>query len=285
MTAMEPVAALMIKHRDEFETTVASLCLSSTALGVDALRRLQQLHTTLEPQLHAKWTTIQDLSPLPSTVHCGFLLETYAWTAVLLIALRVGQLFGALLIGPLLLGLLFNTGTLVALTYILLPVYFFVYNRKHAELTESDRRMLLLALALVLGATSGYLTSERMLPVDAPLPFVLPLVVAISAQALGVRLASNRRLFLAVTMGASAGVYMLFGAATGQLEMAYMLMVAITVTVSTVQLQLTIGDANIIVSQLSGLVLALYTQLLFLALFGSSKYHDDGVVPEPLQPF
>uniref|UniRef100_A0A914WSX3 Uncharacterized protein n=1 Tax=Plectus sambesii TaxID=2011161 RepID=A0A914WSX3_9BILA len=301
---MEAVAALMIKYRDEFETTVASLCQRSAALGIDALRRLQQLRRALEPQLRTKVAALCDLSPLPPTVHSGFILEAYMWTAVLLIALRVGQLFGALLIGPLLLGPLFNTGTLAGLTYVLLPVYFFVFNRKHAELTESDRRMLLLALALVLGATSGYLTSERVLPVTAPPPFVLPLVIAASAQVglhpftlpplhnrqlqtLGTRLGRDRRLLLVTTMGASAGVYVLLGAVTGQLGVTYTLMVAIMISVSTVQLQLTTGDADMIVSQLSGLVLALYTQLVFLAVFGSSKYHydgDDDVVPDPLRP-
>ena len=51
--------------------------------------------------------------------------------------------------------MVFDTWVSVFLVYVALPLWFYVFNKKAEGVSNDDRRMILLGLALVLGALTG----------------------------------------------------------------------------------------------------------------------------------
>lgn len=79
---------------------------------------------------------MQDMSSIEPEVH-RYLMETYLWLAVCMIAFAVGKTIGSLL-APLL-AYIFSTGATVCLSYVLLPVYFYLIEKKTVISLREDQ--------------------------------------------------------------------------------------------------------------------------------------------------
>ncbi|TKR78119.1 hypothetical protein L596_018978 [Steinernema carpocapsae] len=211
--------------------------------------------------------------PLPENFNYSYALVSYFWTVVFVTSRTVGAKFGRVAIVQWLLGSL-GTPAIFLLTYVLLPLYAFLLHRKtpKSQMTVSERRIVIIGFAFLLGAATEFFWSNYVQPVKAP-SYYLPVVVGVAIQIIG-PLMKNRLAFVGSTVGVASLVSLVAANALGILNTTYVLCTITTAAVSAYNLQLLIVDSRKTEFEMTSghirqLIVAIYHQIVVTIFFAT----------------
>ncbi|KAI6212788.1 hypothetical protein M3Y94_00070300 [Aphelenchoides besseyi] len=227
-SSAEPVIQLAQKYRAEFEQTYDGLRQRSAQLSERAKQHLQQFQDQakdLQPLAQQKKEElakiVADMSPVEG-LQTARLLDTYAWTAVLLFTYSLVSTLTTYLLAPFV-GMVLDGLPSAVLAYALVPYVAYKHVQQQAG-DDGTLRFKLLAFAAVEGLLIGNLFADRTLSTAGPLTFLTPLAIGIGAQLTEGKLGNSRQALLGATVGSGLALHLVFGLLSSQLSFAYFLL-------------------------------------------------------------
>ncbi len=283
--SLEPLSDVANRYMAQFHSTAetvrhrgSNIKADTEVLVTEAKSRLEALRRDVEPQvrdLQAEVTlALKDTTSLENSDTRKFLLESYLWTAVCLVGLATGQILGRHILHPIL-GLFFHKWMTFCLAYVVLPLWFFVYNKENPEVKEEERRMTLFGISILLGILTGFNQAQLYLTFFSPPAVILPIAIALGSGLMKSGITAERRIFLASTVGAATGIYFLFGIILRSLGICYIFWVLLTGVVAILNLQIQLGriqggKADAVLVQFSTVLTSLFLQALLTRIFGTT---------------
>lgn len=131
------------------------------------------------------------------------ILETFAWTSVLLLATYATSIISGVLFAPVI-GLFVGSATAFLLAYIIIPLVIYFYRDvTNPSMPDTDVRFELLLFAVAEGALTGFLLSERYLASMQPMTFITPFFIAVIGNLAETKIGTERKTILGATIGIS----------------------------------------------------------------------------------
>lgn len=273
---METLVQLGQQYKTEFEDTYEGI----RRRGLEQIQQVQDSVEQIQPELQAKQeefvTIIQDMSPVTAG-YATPILETFAWTSVLLLSSYIVSLISGVILAPLV-GLFIGGATAFLAAYIVLPIafYYFAEIKFDDPTSESDNRFKILAFAIIEGALTGFLFGNRYLATAQPFTFLSPLLIAVIGVVVEDKIGSARPTLLGATVGTGVAVQLILALIARQLSFSHVLLVVSYAGIGVASLQYMFKDGGYtkVKSYMTmyGYFLAvLYAQLVVFVVFGGPK--------------
>ncbi|VDN07531.1 unnamed protein product [Thelazia callipaeda] len=212
------------RYVEQIETTVETMrrrCLAMydgvISMGQRSVKLVDRARELVEPVVYdtseSFQTAISDMTSLDANdkEFRNNLLELYLSCSVLSIGISAGEISGALVLG-IIYQKVFDWWWELLLT-ILLPYRTYLTFRKNAALDDTERRVNLFGLALILGSCLGHMIAYRLISTLPSINFIQPLVLAlaIDPELTPETIYSPRQTLIATGTGVGAAIAAAFG--------------------------------------------------------------------------